>query len=174
MESTCTIRELLLGINLDQENKLLWMQMLSNKFADDIETSCITLDEVRDCIRQVLAILVRETDEECVYTLLLSLSNMTISEKNSEEFLTLIDSDSHLMEQFEKIMKKFLDHNPQLEIINVDSNVSDDSISMDPWQHLISMVCNLCQVALGRDLIVKSYLKHIVPQVLVYITLKSI
>mmetsp|Transcript_10754 Transcript_10754/g.16207 ORF Transcript_10754/g.16207 Transcript_10754/m.16207 type:complete len:311 (-) Transcript_10754:93-1025(-) len=163
---TCTISELLLGINIDQENKLIWMQLLTNKFADDIETSTITVEEVRDSIRQAIENLAREKVEECIHTLLLLLSNMTISERNSEEFLGLITSDSLLGEKFETIMNFFLNHNPQAEIVPIDNEVDENAwIKMDPWQHVISVVCNLCQVASGRDLIVKSHLKNIAPQI---------
>ena len=73
-------------------------------------------------------------------------------------------------------METFLSHNPQAEN---DAKTKEEVIeaeqegeywtNQDPWQHMSSVVCNLCQCATGRDFVVKNYLRRIAAQVITFI-----
>lgn len=78
---------------------------------------------------------------------------------------------------FNKIIDTFLSHNPQAEIVSPTQSSDTESKAVlegdeeeywteqDPWQHMSSVVCNLCQCASGREFVVKNYLRKIAGQV---------
>ena len=76
----------------------------------------------------------------------------------------------------------FLSHNPQAEILPPSLSTNDSETqkanklvveeeeeeywtNQDPWQHMSSVVCNLCQCSSGRGFVVNNYLRKIAAQV---------
>eukprot|EP01036_Dinobryon_divergens_P029003 gene29004-38046_t len=110
-----------------------------------------------------------------INTLLVALSNATILEANAEELSKALTMSTDL--HFNKIIDTFLSHNPQAEIVSPTQSSDTESKAVlegdeeeywteqDPWQHMSSVVCNLCQCASGREFVVKNYLRKIAGQV---------
>jgi hypothetical protein len=70
---------------------------------------------------------------------LVFLTNLTIESVAMGRVLEKIYGNQNILSA---LMKKFLDHNPQLEEASVEGQESFES---DPWQYFSSVLCNLCR-----------------------------
>ena len=162
---TVSIDELLLGVEKDIENRQIWAQLLANKFADSVDTQSIDSSIVIKALPIITEALLKEKDNSTKNTLLIALSNCSVSDSNSEDICKFLIKNDTIREQFNRLIELFTAHNPQAEVVTSTDSDEDYWLNCDPLQHLASVLCNLCQNTTGRDYAVKYYLKDIIPQV---------
>ena len=120
------------------------------------------------------------------------LSNLTLSEENATIFLertTPLDS-APFARHFIHLISKFLDHNPQAEpnissvsasaaVVASSSSYSTTAVdaaaetaSVDPWEHVASLLCNLSRLEQGRAVILRQSTGYL-PKMITHIRSKN-
>jgi hypothetical protein len=162
-----SILDCLNGLNstvFDKATKLLVVEILANKVADEAEGLAET-DTQQLAKYFVKQLFLSESSGEGVIqprvaNLYLGLlSNLTMPEGNSSVFCAQFGLDKEFGAQFTKLIEVYLSFNPQSELEKVEE---EKWVELDPFQHVGSILCNLCQVESGRDVILKPSTGHMV------------
>lgn len=171
MAEELALEDILTGVRLDQINRNSWAEILVCKLADHVSDanhhqSVFTVDNIADVFKCILRTIVEENQCTAIDLMLSALSNATILPNYVEIFHELVHTESLCMSQFQFMINKYNSHNPQAE---QDIPVTMDDVEhwtqTDPWQHVASVLCNLCQCSRGRDMVAKDMLKTLIPQV---------
>ena len=127
------------------------IQVLCNRVADFQENvSEIDAENVEGIFNLTVNKLEKSTSltSNMINVLLILLTNTTSSETNSQTFIHYIQRDET---KFQIIINSFLDYYPQTE------NFSGDDWSLvDSWQHMSSVLCNICRLEDGRKLVLNN------------------
>ena len=145
------------------------LQLLSNACAEPT----ISQEELRQVAvysfhRLTTLMLNISGNEEAIDLLLIAISNLTILEEACGNFLKTIDTEGgDLLTTFTKFIDFFLDHNPQAEE-PIQSHEEDAPNISDPFQHMSSVLCNITNIELGRNILLRQssgYMPKLVAQV---------
>jgi hypothetical protein len=158
-----------------EDYKLLLLQQLTNKLA---EGSLETTNPVHYKILKVLLILLssnpsrNDRGKQEVNIALCALNNATSSEAAVESFFRLLQDDPQngkILSCLHHCITKYIEYNPQAEA-DVDLTPEEWEIT-DEWQHLGSILCNLCQLEEGRKIVLHTstgYMQRLGHQVKTY------
>jgi hypothetical protein len=146
-----SVLEIVRGLMNDsmKTQRLPLLQLLANKLAES--TAPLTADECKAVFAVGLLKVQGETEGSLIHLGLTILANATINEANAAAFLEFIKKSEKYNNHFKNFANTFLDHNPQLEF----DNEFTDWSSVDPWQCMASVFCNLCQAEEGRVMILR-------------------
>lgn len=161
------------------EHGLLLLQLLVNKAAEIAageSSEPVAFEVVISVYAYCLQALTKEKDPQKVNLLLSTLANITIIGEHAEAFMNLIAEDSSRKTEvnsgssspcvaaFRTVLSIGLNsYNPQDEKIMTGSDISDpDSFweSNDPWQHTMSLLCNLSTLEVGRRLLTQQSTRY--------------
>jgi hypothetical protein len=165
-----SIDEILIGLRNQSfvSQRLNLLELLTNKLAEETTVENSTLKIVFDLVLTIPIITASTSDggKKIISTSISALSNATTKEESAGLLLEHIEpADSKLQKQFHFIIKKYIQYNPQAE----SSEVEDpDWVLLDEWQHVGSVLCNICQTDKGRSAIMKTsngYMDRIAMQV---------
>jgi len=165
MESV-SITEIVRGLTSDsmRSQRMALLQLLANKIA---ETEGPITKEERSAVFTIACLKVYgETEGALIDLGLTILTNSTINEENAVAFLEFLKKSEKYNSYFQSFMNTFLSHNPQLEF---DGTLIQDWSTIDPWQNMSSIICNLCQIETGRALMLRQsteYMIRLLPQVI--------
>ncbi|KAJ1414788.1 hypothetical protein B484DRAFT_164038 [Ochromonadaceae sp. CCMP2298] len=154
-----SVLEIVRGLMNDsmKSQRLQLLQLLANKLAESTEP--LTADECKAVFAVGCLKVQGETEGSLIHLGLTILANATINEDNAEAFVEFIKKSDKYGSHFKSFANTFLDHNPQVEFDN--EQVTDWS-SVDPWQCMGSVFCNLCQAEEGRVMILRQSNRYMV------------
>jgi hypothetical protein len=158
-----------------EEYKLLLLQQLTNKLAE----ATSEINPIQNKIIKVLLIVLTSTSARTekgrkeINMALCGLNNATSSEPAAEAFLKVLQDDPQqekMQQCLHLCITNFLDYNPQAEA-DIELTPEEWEVT-DGWQHLGSVLCNLCQLEPGRKIILQAstgYMERLGPQVRIYL-----
>jgi len=157
-----------LGNQQFAQQRLPLLELLTNYLAEgeNIEDSKLKL--IFNLLLTIPIIVPPTTNEgkKIISITMSALSNATVKEESAMLLLEHLEpEESKLTKQFHFIIKKYLQYNPQAEIIEEET---PDWDLLDEWQHVGSVLCNVCQSEKGRKIILNTstgYIERIAVQI---------
>jgi hypothetical protein len=150
-----------------------FVAMLANHIADNLESmsrednvniSNVLLNQL--CYRDAKG---NAKSAPMINMCLITLSNLTISEDHSRYFLEAnvddISDGCVAKSNFENIIKTFLEYDSQRNESGLSNDFDFDDeeqvITLDPWAHTSSILCNLMRIDIGRKYFLRRSLNYI-------------
>lgn len=155
-------------IQNDSTNITIIIEALCNYFAD-LDTSntlIIPSNQIIDIfveIYQKLSIR-KKLSKSTINLLLILLNNITTFEDYCHELIQHLENEKYQTRKiFDELIDDFLNYYPQIE---VDDSDTSDWVDADPFQHISSILCNLCRIEEGRKIILNPTKLHMFKLVL--------